>query len=83
MFAVTVTFRVAETVELPSLACKVKVAVDAPQLASMSAVISPSELTMFEIVTPFAGLAEATVTVALPPRPLTLAIGELIGAEPC
>ena len=28
----------------------------------MSAVMLPSELTMFEIVTPFAGLAEVTVT---------------------
>src|SRR6266498_2985471 len=69
VLAVTVIFRVPVTVELPSLACKVKVAVDASELATMSAVIFPSELMMLEIVTPFAGLAEVTVMLTLPLPP--------------
>ena len=62
-------FKVPVTVELPSLACKIKVAVDASQLATMSAVMLPSELMMFEIVTPFAGLAEVTMMLTLPLPP--------------
>ena len=69
MLAVTVIFRVSVIVELPSLACKVKLAVAAAQLATMSAVILPSELLMFEIVTPFAGLAEVIVMLTLPLPP--------------
>ena len=79
-------FQVIGTVELPSLACRVKLAVaDASQLATMSAVILPPVLTMLEIVTPLRGFAEVTVTVTLPlpPSSVTEAICELVTGEPC
>ena len=84
VLAVTVTVKVSVAVEVPSLACKVKVAFDAPQLAAMSAVILPPVLTMFEIVTPLAGLADVTITATLPlpPSSVTVAICELL-PEPC
>lgn len=85
MLASTLIFRVSVTVELTSLACKVKLTLEAVQSAMMSAVILPSVLTMFEIVTPLDGLAEVTVTITLPLPPLsvTLAICELAAGEPC
>src|SRR5882724_11029340 len=83
-FAVIVIFRAAVAVALPSLACRVKLAVVAPQPAMRSAVTLPLLLTMFETVTPFAGLALVTVTVALPAplsAPPTVAICEFEPGE--
>ena len=84
--AVTVTFKVAVVVKLPSLTCNVKLAVlPAPQDARMSAVIVPAVLTMFETVTPFEGLALVIVTVRLPgdvSLSVTVAICELMAFEP-
>jgi hypothetical protein len=82
---VTVTLSVAVAVAVPSLTCRVKVALVAPVAATISAVIVPLELTMFEIVTPFAGLAVVTVTVRLPADvsvSLTVAIVEFDAAVP-
>ena len=85
MLAVTAIFTIAETVKLPSFACKVKVAFAAPQLATTSAVTLPFVLLMFEMVTPFVGLVEVTVTRTLPfpPKPVTLASCAVLIAEPC
>ena len=83
---VTVTFKVAVAVRLPSLTCKVKLALDAAQLATMSAVIVPLVLTMLDSVTPLDGLALVTVTARLPATvslSLTVAMVELEAGEPC
>jgi hypothetical protein len=80
---VTVTLSVA--VAVPSLTRRVKVALVAPVAATISAVIVPLELAMFEIVTPFAGLAVVTVTIRLPAdvsASLTVAIVELLPVLP-
>src|SRR5437764_12906875 len=47
LLAVTVMVRVSVADELPSFACNVKVAAEAPQLAEMSAVTLPFVLTIF------------------------------------
>jgi hypothetical protein len=62
----TVTFRVAVAVPVPSLTSSVKVALVAPLAAAIFAVTVPAVLTIFEIVTPFDGLALITVTVRFP-----------------
>jgi hypothetical protein len=82
---VTVTLSVAVAVAVPSLTWRVKVALVAPVAATISAVIVPLELAMFEIVTPFAGLAVVTVTVRLPlavSASVTVAIVELLPLAP-
>jgi hypothetical protein len=82
---VTVTLSVAVAVPVPSLTWRVKVALVAPVAATISAVIVPLELAMFEIVTPFAGLAVVTVTVRLPlavSASVTVAIVELLPLAP-
>ena len=80
----TVTFNVVVAVAQPSLTCKVKLALPAPHAATMSAVIVPPALTIFEIVTPFDGLALVTVTIRLPTvsASLTVAIWEFEPGEP-
>jgi hypothetical protein len=81
----TVTLSVAVAVAIPSLPWSVKVALLAPVAATISAVIVPAVLAMFEIVTPFAGLALVTVTVRLPADvsvSVTVAIVELLAAFP-
>ena len=62
-------FKVAVAVEVPSEACKVKLASVAVQLAAMLAVMLPPELMMLETVTPLEGLAEVTVTLTRPAPP--------------
>ena len=76
VLGVTETFKFAVLVFVPSEACSVKLAFVAVQLAPMSAVMMPLVLTRFETVTPFDGLADATVTVTfpLPPSSATVAI---------
>lgn len=69
----TVTLSVAAVVKLPSLACKVKLAFIAWQLATMLAVTTPFVLTMLETVTPFDGLALVMVTET-PPGPLSMSL---------
>lgn len=81
----TLTFRVAVAVDVPSLTCKVKLALAAVQFARMSAVIVPLVLTRLESATPFVGLALVTVTVklsaAVSASP-TVATVELLTGEP-
>ena len=86
VLAVTVIFKVAVAVEVPSLTCKVKLALVAAQLAAISAVMVPFELTMLEMVTPLEGLAVVRVTVRLPgavSASLTKAMVEFVAGEPC
>ena len=80
----TVMFSVAVDIKLPSLACKVKLAFEALQSATMSAVMLPPVLLIFEIVTPLDGLTEMTlgITLPLPPSSVTEAICELVAGEP-
>jgi hypothetical protein len=81
----TVTFRVAVVVPVPSLTWSVKVALVAPLTATISAVTVPAVLAIFEIVTPFDGLALVTVTVRLPAdvsASVTVAIVERLTARP-
>ena len=81
----TVTLSVAVAVAVPSLTWSVKVAFVAPVAATMSAVIVPVVLAIFEIVTPFDGLALVTVTVRLPAAvsgSVTVAIVELLELLP-
>ena len=86
MLAVTVTLRVVFVARLPSLACKVKVALVAVQVALMFAVIVPLVLTIFCILTPLDGLVVTTVTVTPLPllsASLTVAMVVLGADEPC
>ena len=82
---VTATLSLAVAVAVPSLTWSVKIALVAPVAATISAVIVPLELAMFEIVTPFAGLVVVTVTVRLPlavSASVTVAIVELLPLAP-
>jgi hypothetical protein len=81
----TVTLSDAIAVAVPSLTWSVKVALVAPVAATIFAVIVPAVLAIFEIVTPFDGLALVTVTVRLPADvsvSVTVAIVELLTAFP-
>ncbi len=82
---VTVTLSVVVAVAIPSLTWSVKVALLAPVAATIFAVTVPAVLAIFEIVTPFDGLALVTVTVRLPAAvsaSVTVAIVELLPALP-
>ena len=61
---------------LPSVACKVKLAFEAVQLATMSAVTVPLVLTMFEMVTPLtvAVFEPLTLTSTLPSPPSSVTV---------
>jgi len=63
---VTVTFNVPVAVKLPSLTCKVKLALVALHVATASAEIVPLVLSRLESVTPLDGLALMIVTIKLP-----------------
>ena len=67
MLIVTATLSVVVVVAKPSLACKVKLALVAVQVATMSAVMVPLVLTIFDSVTPFDGLALGGLGVGEPP----------------
>ena len=60
------TVKVAVFVEVPSLACNVKLALVAVHDATTSAVTVPAVFTIFEIVTPLDGFALSTVTITAP-----------------
>src|SRR5215831_18667013 len=79
--AVTVTFKVSVTVNMPSLACKVKLAFDASHAAKTFAVIVPLVLTILETVT---ALTVAEVASLQPARRIeTLLELQLATARSC
>jgi hypothetical protein len=86
VLAVTVTFSVPVEVRLPSLTWRVKLALVAVQLATISAVIAPFVFTIFERVTPLDGLALVTATTSDPAAlslSLTVAMVEFEIGLPC